>query len=332
MTTDEVGTAPGSRPRPPLSAGHSLPTGASTQQIPRTQRDGLDASRVSWGVDGRLILDGVDCTAPPGAVTGLLGPNGSGKSTLLRVIAAVQPAGARPAPAPSPSAVGMETARVGAEIRAVSIPTAERGREAGVRFGGVDLAGLSRRRRARVLALVEQDATTDLPVSVLDAVLLGRIPHRSLLGGDSAADRDVAQRALATAGALGLAGREVATLSGGERQRVHMARALAQEPRLLLLDEPTNHLDIAAQLHAMRVLRSLADDGVTVLAALHDLNLAAATCDHVVLLADGRVAAAGAVSDVLVPEVLEPVYGVRCEVLTHPRTGRPVLTFEPSAR
>lgn len=261
--------------------------------------DGLEASRVSWGVDGRLILDGVDCTAPSGAVTGLLGPNGSGKSTLLRVIAAVQPAG---------SGTG----------------------ELGVRFGGEDLAALSRRRRARVLALVEQDATTDLPVSVLDAVLLGRIPHRSLLAGDSAADRDVAERALATAGALELAGRAVATLSGGERQRVHMARALAQQPRLLLLDEPTNHLDIAAQLHAMRVLSSLADDGVTVLAALHDLNLAAATCDHVVLLSGGRVAAAGAVADVLVPAVIEPVYGVRCEVLTHPRTGRPVLTFEPA--
>lgn len=261
--------------------------------------DGLEASRVSWGVDGRLILDGVDCTAPPGAVTGLLGPNGSGKSTLLRVIAAVQPAG---------SGTG----------------------ELGVRFGGEDLAALSRRRRARVLALVEQDATTDLPVSVLDAVLLGRIPHRSLLAGDSAADRDVAEQALATAGALELAGRAVATLSGGERQRVHMARALAQQPRLLLLDEPTNHLDIAAQLHAMRVLSSLADDGVTVLAALHDLNLAAATCDHVVLLSGGRVAAAGAVADVLVPAVIEPAYGVRCEVLTHPRTGRPVLTFEPA--
>lgn len=278
-----------SQPAPPAVATPSAPWAG----------DGLEASRVSWGVDGRLILDGVDCSAPPGAVTGLLGPNGSGKSTLLRVIAAVQPAG--------------------------------RGTgELGVRFGGEDLAALSRRRRARVLALVEQDATTDLPVSVLDAVLLGRIPHRSLLAGDSAADRDVAERALATAGALELAGRAVATLSGGERQRVHMARALAQQPRLLLLDEPTNHLDIAAQLHAMRVLSSLADDGVTVLAALHDLNLAAATCDHVVLLSGGRVAAAGAVAEVLVPAVIEPVYGVRCEVLTHPRTGRPVLTFEPA--
>jgi len=258
---------------------------------------GLEASRVSWSVDGRLILDGVDCTAPPGAVSGLLGPNGSGKSTLLRVLAGVT----------APSAV-----------------------RATVRFGDVDLLGLPRRRRARILALVEQDATTDLPLTVLDAVLLGRIPHRSLLAGDSDADRAAALAALSRVGMVEFAEREVATLSGGERQRVHMARALAQEPALILLDEPTNHLDIAAQLDAMRVLRELADEGVTVLAALHDLNLAAQTCDHVVVLSAGRVVAAGAVRDVLVPDVLDPVYGVRCEVLTHPRTGRPVLTFAPA--
>jgi iron complex transport system ATP-binding protein len=110
-----------------------------------------------------------------------------------------------------------------------------------------------------------------------------------------------------------------------------MARALAQEPRLLLLDEPTNHLDVAAQLATMRLVRGLAADGVTVLAALHDLSLAAATCDHVVVLAPGpagRVVAAGPVDAVLVPEVIDPVYGVRTTVLRHPRTGRPVLTFD----
>ncbi|WP_428978480.1 putative F420-0 ABC transporter ATP-binding protein [Cellulosimicrobium cellulans] len=263
---------------------------------------GLDAERVSWSVDGRLILDGVDCTAPAGSVSGLLGPNGSGKSTLLRVLAGVRP------------------------------PSTDPGRDgARVRFDDADLLALPRRQRARVLALVEQDATTDLPLPVLDAVLLGRIPHRSLLAGDSATDRELAGAALARVGMAGFADREVATLSGGERQRVHLARALAQEPALLLLDEPTNHLDIAAQLDTMRVLRDLADDGVTVLAALHDLNLAAQTCDHVVVLADGRVVAAGDVRDVLVPDVLDPVYGVRCEVLTHPRTGRPVLTFDSPA-
>ncbi len=248
-----------------------------------------------------MVLDDVGVLAPPGGVTGLLGPNGSGKSTLLRVVAGVQPAGRAAAPS---DAANTRT------------------------FDGADLAALPRRERARVLALVEQDASTDLPLSVLDAVLLGRIPHRSLLAGDSDADHAAAHAALDAAGAKDLADREVGTLSGGERQRVHMARALAQEPRLLLLDEPTNHLDIAAQLHAMRVLRDLAADGVTVVAALHDLNLAASTCDHLVLLDRGRVVAAGPVSEVLVPEVLEPVYGVRVDVLTHPRTGRPVLSFD----
>ncbi|MFC8921430.1 putative F420-0 ABC transporter ATP-binding protein [Cellulosimicrobium sp. NPDC057127] len=260
--------------------------------------DGLDAARVSWSVEGRLVLDGVDVTAPRGAVSGLLGPNGSGKSTLLRVLAGVQAPDGGPVPAR-------------------------------VRFAGEDLLGLPRRRRARVLALVEQDVTTDLPLTVLDAVLLGRIPHRSLLAGDSAADRAIAHDALCTVGMEAFADREVATLSGGERQRVHMARALAQEPELLMLDEPTNHLDIAAQLDAMQVLRRLAGAGVTVLAALHDLTLAAQTCDHVVLLSGGRVVAAGDVHDVLVPDVLDPVYGVRTDVLAHPRTGRPVLTFTP---
>ena len=174
---------------------------------------------------------------------------------------------------------------------------------------------------------MEQEAATDLPLSVLDAVLLGRIPHRSLLAGDSRADVAVAHEALARAGVADLADRSLSTLSGGERQRVHVARALAQETPLLLLDEPTNHLDIAAQLAVMTVLRKLAADGVTVLTALHDLNLAAGVCDHIVLLDHGRVVAAGTVAQVLVPEVLEPVYGVRCEVLRHPRTGRPVLVF-----
>src|SRR5690606_32343354 len=118
-------------------------------------------------------------------------------------------------------------------------------------------------------------------------------------------------------------------LSGGERQRVHLARALAQEPELLLLDEPTNHLDVHAQLDLLALLHRLTARGVTAVAALHDLNLAASACDHVVLLDAGRVVAEGPVTDVLRPDVLEPVYQVRCHVLTHPTTGRPVLTFDP---
>jgi iron complex transport system ATP-binding protein len=253
---------------------------------------GLDARRVTWSAGGRLVIDGVDCSAPPGAVTGLLGPNGSGKTTLLRAIAGVGPA---------------DSGDVG--------------------FAGVDLRGVAPRARARLVAFVEQDATSDLPLTVLDAVLLGRIPHRSAFAGPGSEDHTIARDALEQVEALELADREITTLSGGERQRIHLARALAQSPRLLLLDEPTNHLDVHAQLATMTILRKLAADGVTVLTALHDLNLAAGTCDHVVLLAGGRVVAAGPPEEVLVPRILEPVYEVRVHALTHPATGRPVLTF-----
>ena len=143
----------------------------------------------------------------------------------------------------------------------------------------------------------------------------------------AAGDDAAVAAAIAEAGVADLADRSLATLSGGERQRAHLARALAQEPQLLLLDEPTNHLDVHARIELLDLLGRLTDRGVTVVAALHDLNLAAAACDHVILLDAGRVAAEGTVDQVLRPEVLEPVYRVHCHVLTHPVTGRPVLTF-----
>lgn len=252
----------------------------------------LRLDRLAWRVDGRIIVDDVDCTPPAGALTGVLGPNGAGKSTLLRLVAGV-----------------LEP---------------EHGR---VLLAAEDLLALRRRDRARTVALVEQEASTHAPLTVRDAVALGRTPHTSRWGGADPRDDDVVDAALAEAGVAHFATRPLATLSGGERQRVHLARALAQEPRLLLLDEPTNHLDVHAQLDTLALLGDLTRRGVTVLAALHDLNLAAAACDHVVLLAEGRVVAAGEVADVLRPEVVEPVYGVRCLVLEHPETGRPVLTF-----
>jgi iron complex transport system ATP-binding protein len=192
-----------------------------------------------------------------------------------------------------------------------------------------DLLALGRRERARLVALVEQEASTQSPLTVRDAVLLGRTPHGSRWAGTTPSDEQVVEGALVEAGVQGFADRSLPTLSGGERQRVHLARALAQEPDLLLLDEPTNHLDVHAQLDTLELLGRLTRRGVTVVAALHDLNLAAAACDHVVLLDRGRVAAAGSVQEVLRPEVVEPVYGVRCLVLDHPETGRPVLTFRP---
>ncbi|MFI2752801.1 putative F420-0 ABC transporter ATP-binding protein [Cellulomonas sp. P22] len=255
----------------------------------------LDARAVSWSAGGHLIIDDVEVAVAPGTLTGLLGPNGSGKSSLLRLVAGV---------------------------RAPDAGT--------VRLGDQDLRTLGRRERARRVALVEQESATEVPLTVRDAVLLGRTPHRSRWAGDSPEDLAVVEHALAAVDADGLAARRLDTLSGGERQRVHLARALAQQPELLLLDEPTNHLDVHAQLVTLGLVRRLADAGTGVLAALHDLNLAAAFCDHVVLLSAGRVVAAGPVDEVLVPGVVDQVYGVATTVLRHPRTGRPVLTFDPA--
>jgi iron complex transport system ATP-binding protein len=249
---------------------------------------------LGYRAGGTLILDGVDCPVPAGSVTGLLDPNGAGKTSLLQLLAAVA--------APHAGTVLLD---------------------------GASLHALPRKERARRLALVEQSAATDLPLTVLDVVLLGRMPYRSALAGTGGEDLRVARRSLEAVGLEDFAGRRYSTLSGGERQRVQLAKALAQEPEMLLLDEPTNHLDVNAQLSTMELVRDLAAGGVGVLAALHDINLAAAYCDRVIVLHQGRVAAAGPTAEVLVPALIRRVYGVDAVVLDHPLTGRPLVAFGP---
>lgn len=256
---------------------------------------GLELDRVVVRVDGTLIIDGVDCTAPAGSVTALIGPNGAGKTTLLRAIATVD-----------------------------STTDGE------IRFDDTDLRSLHRRSRARLVALVEQDATTELSLSVAEVVALGRIPYQGLFADQTPEDDDIVTRAIADVDMESFAARDVTELSGGERQRVLLAKALAQSPRLLLLDEPTNHLDIAAQLSVLALLRALAGDGVTVLAALHDLNLAAAYSDHLIVLQHGTVVTAGPTRLTLTPELISAIYGVHADVIPHPRTGRPTIAFSPS--
>ncbi len=263
------------------------------------QAGGLELERISVRLDGTLIVDGVDCAAPRGAVTSLIGPNGAGKSTLLHALAGVLP---------------VDAAGTGGS---------------GIRFEDDDLLAVPRRERARTLALVEQDAGTELSLTVAEVVALGRIPHQGLFAEESDRDRELAREALAAVGMAGFADRDVTGLSGGERQRVLLARALAQEPRLLLLDEPTNHLDIAAQLATLALLRELADGGVTVLAALHDLTLAAGHSDHVIVLSGGRVVASGPTAETLTPELIGKVYGVAADILRNPRTGRPIVALSP---
>ena len=251
---------------------------------------GLVVSGVTVRAGAATLVDDAGFSAPAGRVTALLGPNGAGKSTLLRAVA------------------GIEHPAAGTVV-----------------FDGDDLLALPRRERARRLALVEQEAGTELPLTVRSVVALGRTPFESVLGGRDPDAVATIEDAMQTAGVAGFAHREFTSLSGGERQRVMLARVLAQQPRILLLDEPTNHLDVSAQLEVLELLGDLARAGTTVVAALHDLTLAAAHADTVVVLSHGRVVANGPTAKTLTPKLVRDVYGVAARWIDNPLTGKPML-------
>ncbi len=225
-------------------------------------------------------LDHVDVGFPVGAITALLGPNGSGKSTLLHLVLGLLP------------------------------PEA----------GCISLFGrrhdqYTRREMSRIVGLVPQDEHVVFELSVLEYALLGRAPYLDLLEMPHESDRQVARKSLATAGIESLEGRPVPSLSGGERQLATVARALTQEPQVLLLDEPTSHLDLANARRILRVLRSLRENGKTVILTTHDPNAAASVADYVVLLRAGKVLAAGPPHEVMTSAHLSATYGVKVEVL-----------------
>ncbi|NUR43197.1 MAG: ABC transporter ATP-binding protein [Streptomyces sp.] len=191
-----------------------------------------------------------------------------------------------------------------------------------VRLAGDDVHALPSRAAARVLAALPQESAAEFDFTVAEVVAMGRLPHRDRT---AASDAEICGQAMARTGVGHLADRGFLALSGGERQRVLIARALAQQARVLVLDEPTNHLDIAHQLEVLRLVR---DSGVTALAALHDLNLAAAHCDLLYVIADGRIVASGPPHDVLQPGLLAEVFGVRAHAVRHPGTGATQLLFD----
>ncbi|MEH3034394.1 MAG: ABC transporter ATP-binding protein [Aeromicrobium erythreum] len=242
------------------------------------------AEGLTWGVDGRVIVDGVDLVCEPGSFTGLLGPNGSGKTSLLTLLAGLR----RPS-------------------------------DGVVLADGEDLHAWRPRERARRLGVVEQHAMTGLDLTVREVVELGRIPHRGRWPGATDEGAEAIAAALRVGRVKDLESRRWQTLSGGERQRTQLARALAQEPEVLLLDEPTNHLDLGHQIDFLRTVRGL---GLTTVAALHDLEMAAAFCDRLVVLVSGRVVAAGRVDDVLTSELVRQVYSVDAEVGRHDGVDR----------
>ncbi|WP_254767961.1 heme ABC transporter ATP-binding protein [Salinilacihabitans rarus] len=237
------------------------------------------------------VLDGVSLAVEPGEFVGLIGPNGAGKTTLLRTLSgAVSPAAGR------------------------------------VAVDGVDLHDRSSRASSRLVSVVPQDTTLSFSFDVRSVVEMGRYPHRSRFSGPTPTDRERVDRALERTGTVDLADRPIDAVSGGERQRVLLARALAQDAPIMLLDEPTASLDVNHQVETLELVRDLVDEGRTVVAAIHDLELAARYCDRLVALADGAVLDAGAPASVLTSETLAAAFDATAAVTSNPVTGTPTVT------
>ncbi len=247
----------------------------------------IEVRNVSFAYDARTpALRGVRLDVPSGDSVALIGPNGSGKSTLLKVVSGVL----RP--------------------------------DSGtVYLGTSPLAALSTRRRARRLAMVEQERPMGFDFTVREVIAMGRIPHRGRFARESHDDRRAIERAMALADVQGLAVRSIRAVSGGERQRVFLGMALAQEPDVLLLDEPTTHLDLRHQVGFMSIVRERAQAGMTVLIAIHDLTLAAQATDRIALMSEGRIVVTGTAGDVLTASNVRRVFGVDAVVGAHPELG-----------
>jgi len=249
---------------------------------------------VTAGYGRRLALRAVDLSVGAGEVVGLIGPNGSGKTTLVRVAS--------------------RTLR----------PSA-----GSVRVAGRDPYEVPARAAARLVAVVPQEVAPAFDYSVLEVILMGREAYATSWRRSGAQDLVRAREAAETARVHHLTDRPLDGLSGGERQRVLLAQALAQDAPLMLLDEPTTHLDIRHVVGILDAVRGLAHRGRAILAIFHDLNLAAAYCDRIVALSDGRVVSEGRPGAVITPDLLREVYGVDAEVRPHDLTGRPWVSVRP---
>jgi len=247
----------------------------------------LQLDGLAVDIAGRRIVTGVDLAVADHEFAGLVGPNGSGKSTILKAIYRVHP------------------------------PSAGR-----VLLDGTDLLSQRPREAARRIAVVTQESTSEFDFTVREMVMIGRTPHKGHFDRDTARDHSIVDQAIERVGCEQLAYRRFNTLSGGEKQLVLIARALAQQADHLILDEPTNHLDVH---HQVEILELVAGLGVTVLAALHDLSLAALFCRVIYVLCAGQLVTGGPPGSVLTPEIIRQAYGADVLVIEHPDTGTPHL-------
>lgn len=241
-------------------------------------------------IGNQEILKGMDFNVHDKEFVGIIGPNGSGKSTFLKCVYRVQK------------------------------PT-----EGKIFLNGKSLDEMSYRESALQLAVVAQHNFYSFDFDVLQVVLMGRSPHKKILDRDNAEDYAIARHALETVGLAGFEKRSFSTLSGGEQQRVILARALTQQTECMVLDEPTNHLDIKYQLQIMDIVKGL---DLTVVAAVHDLNIAAMYCDRLIAVKDGMIVGCAVPEQLLTEKFIYELYGVRTKVNTS-ENGRINIIYLP---
>ncbi|PHM37964.1 ABC transporter [Xenorhabdus mauleonii] len=246
--------------------------------------------QVSFSVPSRRLLSNLSLAFTSGLVTGLIGHNGSGKSTLLKMLGRHQ--------APS---------------------------EGTIQLGRQPIVQWSNKAFAREVAYLPQQLPPAEGMTVRELVAVGRYPWHGALGRFSSEDRRHVEEAIALVDLSSMANRLVDSLSGGERQRAWIAMTVAQNSRCLLLDEPTSALDIAHQVEVLALIQRLSRErGLTVIAVLHDINMAARYCDHLVALRGGELIAQGTPQEIMQEHVLEQIYGIEMGILPHPAGGAPV--------
>jgi iron complex transport system ATP-binding protein len=258
----------------------------------------IELENVSLGYHHRPVLSNLTFRVMPGEVVGMIGPNGSGKSTVIRALTRIiSPLGGK------------------------------------ILLNGRDLSTMDRQEIARMLGVVPQLPLLPSAFTGFEVVLMGRNPHLGLFQHEKETDLEITWHAMEMTGTQTLAKRSVGELSGGQIQCLLIARALAQKTEAVLLDEPTANLDIGRQIDVLDLIKRLCrEQGLAVLAALHDLNLASQYCDRLVLISEGRLYGHGTPSEVVTPENIEAVYGADHCVYSHPVNGLPVVLVNGGGR
>lgn len=251
--------------------------------------DILSVENLSWHVGDKTILDDISFSVKRGQFVGLVGPNGAGKSSLLRCLYRhLKPSQGR------------------------------------VLLNGQNIWHSSLKDNARRVAVILQEGQVPFGVRVKDVVAMGLTPHKSLWDFDTESDRQRVNRAIAQVDLTALSNDVYSHLSGGEKQRVMVARAIVQQPQLLLMDEPTNHLDVHYQSEVLQLAQDL---GITVLASIHDLNLAATFCDQLLVIDKGRLVGGGTPSEVLSEDMISATFNTCSIVDRHPLYDNPRITY-----